>query len=74
MVDLVSVKSENNYAGSREAPSVPSVQSRGLCDAISGDKYVTREALGERKPPSTRYCDRWKSYTQAVTTQGYRTE
>lgn len=53
MVGLVSVRSENNYAGSREAPSVPFVQSRGLCDLIREDKYVTRDALRERRPLST---------------------
>lgn len=53
MVVLVSVRSENNYAGSREAPSVPFVQSRGLCDAIREDKYVTRDAPRERRPLST---------------------
>lgn len=53
MVVLVSARSENNYARSREAPSVPFVQSRGLCDAIREDKYVTRDALRERRPLST---------------------
>lgn len=42
MVVLVSGRSENNYAGNREDPSVPLVQSGGLCDAIMEDKYVRR--------------------------------
>lgn len=54
MVVLVSGRRENNYAGSREDPSVPLAQSRGLSDAIREDKYVTREGLRERRPLSAR--------------------